>query len=218
MKYQIIRKRLLVESLFMGGGLALGVGALFLLMSLHDEYQSDNLSLQTTMTQFNNEMASLNDKYTKIQKNHDVYEEAKRKNDSEELLTSDEKILKILRNYRSKFRLKIDLNMSASKKIDSPVYAKKSAVMTYNEVTLNIEAMTDQDIYHLINALQADFPGAVKVTSLTVTRESKVSKEALITIADKGHVTLVTAKLIFNWFGIEPVEAPESTEGKPNVR
>ncbi len=218
MKYQIVRKRLLVESLAVVGALILGTGILFLLISMHDEYAGENLSLQTKLTQQANELASMNDKYTKIQKHHDIYEEAKRKSQSDQLSVSKEIIVKLLREYRSLYGVKdVDIDMSTSKQPVSPVYTKGTARISYSEVSLTMEALTDEDVYNFVSAVYQGFPGAVKITSIKLKRENKFSKEMALQIANDGHAKLVSAEVKFNWFGIEAIEPADGTGGKPNA-
>ncbi|MFO0388622.1 MAG: hypothetical protein ACK502_02735 [Alphaproteobacteria bacterium] len=218
MKYQTIRKRLLVESLAIVGALALGAGVLLLLISMHDEYASENLSLQTKVTEQANELASMNDKYTRIQNNHDLYEEAKRESQNDQLSVSKEIIVKLLREYRKKYGIEdVSVDMSTLKQPANPVYTKKTAHISYSEVTLKMEALTDEDVYQFIAAIYQGFPGAVKITNIKVTRENKFSKEMALQIAKDGHARLVSAEVKFNWFGIEPIDPADGTGGKPNA-
>ncbi len=218
MKHQVMRKRLFMESLVTLGGLAVASIVLFLLISMHEEYQAENLNMKTSESVLSNELASLNDKYTKIQKNHELYDEAKQKNQSERLATNPDMVSGMLRRYGARYGLKnITLEVSAPKEIDNPQYKKKTAMMRYHEVLITCDALTDEDVYKLIESIQKDFTGSVKITSLELAREQKVTNEILIDIASKGHMRMVGVKLKFNWFGISPIDIPEANGGKPNA-
>lgn len=218
MKYHVIRKRLLIESLAVIGLLALGAGVLLLLISMHDEYATENLSLQTQVTQQANELASINDKYTRIQKHHDIYEEAKRKLQNDQLSVSKESVVKLLREYRNQYAIKdVSVNMSPPKQSASPVYTKKTARISYSEVSLGMEALTDEDVYKFIGTIYQEFPGIVKITNIKVTRENKLSKEIALQIAKNGRAPLVSAEVKFNWFGIETLDSADDAGVKPDA-
>jgi hypothetical protein len=219
MKHQVIRKRLLVETLVITGICVVAITGVYFLSMLHEDFQQQNISLQTQVTSLNNEMTSLNDKYVKIRANHDVYEEAKAKSATDQLSINRELVRRLFINYNTKYFLKNPvLQVGPIMEVADPPYKRNNSTMIYSEINISVDALTDEDIYRLIQSIENDFTGAVKMTRLVVTRQSRLNAEVAKNIIERGDVKMVTATMRFLWLGIRSAEAQQQANANDTAR
>lgn len=205
-----MQKRLLMEGLVTVGGLVVAGAVIWVLSSFHDDLTQENLALQTQVASLNNEFSSLGNKYNKVQQNFNVYQEASLKQANDELAVNRDLIRKLLQSYTARFHLKnMSLNMARTQNVTESAYKRPTAAMAYSMVDISFDALSDEDVYALIDAIQREFSGKVKFYEMTLTRQSKLTKEHLLQIAESGHSKLVSASLKFIWFGIN-AESPEA--------
>ncbi len=217
MKHQIVRKRLLMETMMIMGGLCVGGVTAYYLDVLHGEYEQQNIALQTQVATLNNEMTSLNDKYLKINKNHAIYEEAKEKQAKEGLAVNSELIRRLFAGYNTRYYLKnLSLQMSPVQEITDAPYKRSTSALIFSEINVSVDALTDQDIYKLIQSIQKDLSGVVRMSKITVTRQNRLTGNIAKDIVEKGEIKMVSASLKFMWLGIRPIEATQQAVKAPN--
>ena len=75
-----------------------------------------------------------------------------------------------------------------------------------SEMSVDIRAFDDNDIYHYIDLIQRVFPGVITLQRIEVRRESDISAALLRAIAGGASPELVTAKVEFLWRTMIPQE------------
>lgn len=80
-------------------------------------------------------------------------------------------------------------------------------------LTLNIEALTDEDVFTFIEALRKQGEGFIAIRSLTLNRLSNDISEAVRSIMRGQRPTLIEARAIIDWSTIAAY--PAANEGTP---
>lgn len=68
-----------------------------------------------------------------------------------------------------------------------------------SEMSVDIKAFDDNDVYHYIDLVQKVFPGVVTLQQIEVRRDKDISAALLRSIANGASPELVTAKVEFLW-------------------
>lgn len=207
MKNQIVKRKLLIECLAIVIGLLVLSAALYFLSIWYDDKEQENRMLKTQEVSLQNEMQSLNNKYTSWRENNGVYQEAVNRSNKGDLTPNRNTIRSLFARYNDEFRLKnVSLQMAPIIDVPDPSYKRNTANMLYSEVAVDLEALTDLDVFRLIEAIEKDFAGKVKMLSVKITRSQPVSPDVLKQISMEGSAKMVTANLRFLWIGISQVE------------
>lgn len=207
MKYQEIRKKLIVEASVVVAIFAVLGGGVFYLNMVADDYQQEKSQLEAQLAQVTNERQALQNKYEKVQGNTSLYREVIEKNAADRLSISRQLLRKKVNDFKARYFLNdLTLNMSPVQEMTGNQYRYNSAVLVASELTANFDALTDEDIYSLVQALQDELSGTLKITQFTVSRVSKVTDESLRSIARNGQYSMVRGNIRFTWFGIKPLE------------
>lgn len=207
MKYQEIRRKLIVEASVVVAIFAVLGGGVFYLNMVAGDYQQEKSQLEAQLTQVTNERQALQNKYEKVQGNTSLYREVIEKNAADRLSISRQLLRKKVNDFKARYFLNdLTLNMSPVQEMTGNQYRYNSAVLVASELTANFDALTDEDIYSLVQALQDELSGTLKITQFTVSRVSKVTDESLRSIARNGQYSMVKGNIRFTWFGIKPLE------------
>lgn len=218
MKYQEIRKKLIVEASVVVAIFAVMGGGVFYLNMVADDYQQEKSQLEAQLAQVTNERQALQNKYEKIQGNTSLYREVIEENAADRLSISRQLLRKKVNDFKARYFLNdLTLNMSPVQEMTGNQYRYNSAVLVASELTANFDALTDEDIYSLVQALQDELSGTLKITQFTVSRVSKVTDESLRSIARNGQYSMVKGNIRFTWFGIKPLEPDLNVINKPQT-
>lgn len=94
--------------------------------------------------------------------------------------------------------------------IENPEFHKKTFEGITSKITLKFSAMTDEQIFQFVNALLTRFPGYIKITRLTLTRQGDITDTTLLAAGRGQFPELVTGEMEFHWIGVR--ELPEGAE------
>jgi len=216
MKYEAIKRKLITESSVTMALLAV-IGALtYFLGTIYEESDRKKNEMQTQVASVTNERQSLENKYQKIHQNFDLYRYLMEKNQTNGL-SVDRQILRAkVEEFKTRYFLNdLSITMGPVQELTGSPYRYKSSVMVASELTIDFDTLTDEDIFSFTKALEEELPGGLKITRFTLSRESKVTDEALRTIAKDGQFSMVKGEVRFRWLGIKSLTSPEKKEQQP---
>ncbi|MGE0754440.1 MAG: hypothetical protein AB7L92_04700 [Alphaproteobacteria bacterium] len=207
MKNNSVQKKLLFETMAIVIALMVLGGLLYFLSTWHEEKESANRGLQTQLTSLQNEMQSLSNKYTSWRQNNALYEEALQKSKNNQLSLNPNAIRAFFKRYKDEFMLsEVNLRMAPMVELEGPEFKKNTASMVYSEVNVEFEALTDLDVFRVLDSIEREFGGKVKMLSVAVTRHEAVAQKVLRQIAVDGSAKMVSAKVRFLWMGINQTD------------
>lgn len=96
-------------------------------------------------------------------------------------------------------------------------FRKKTLEGISSEVKLEFSAMTDENAYRFLNAVLHRFPGYVKVTAFTLTRDGEISDSVLVATGRGEIPALVKGSMDFYWIGVREIEVDEEAEADSNA-
>ena len=100
----------------------------------------------------------------------------------------------------------LKLSMSAIDETKDGALKRKSSIVNFSEVTVDLEAISDMHVYALLKAIQNDLPGVSGISKMSLTKDKAVTEEILRSISQKGPEGLVKGNIKFIWYGINPLE------------
>jgi hypothetical protein len=217
MKYDNFKKCVLRESAVFAAGLAGIIVVLYLLGMVGDDYAEDNSKLQGQVNGVDGEMNVLRAKYANILQNVDLYREVQRKQEVGELAITRQAIMDKFNLFKERYLLtSLRLSMAAVTELKDPLYRRKSQFVNSSEVNIDIETLSDEDVYDLWVAMQKDLPGLCRIVKLSMIKEKELTPDVLAAIGQKGTYPLVKTQMKFIWFGINPVESADDASKKPH--
>jgi len=208
MKHQELKARLIKQTLAIGGlliGLAVIIGGLLM---LSDDFQQANDTLKNDVAALTAEGNTLQEKYTKVQQNISLYQEAMARSEAGRLTINHQSVGDSFNRLNDKFYLSnLHLTMSGINEVKSADFKSKNAVIVSSEVSVTFQAISDEYVYWMLDQMQQDLAGSARLTKLTLKRGGPVTDEVLHGIIQKGTFALVNAEMKFLWFGVKPVDA-----------
>lgn len=220
MKYAQLKKKLVLEGIVVFMILAVLGGASYYIMTMQEESSSKRNALEGAVRQVSNETNALREKFIRIQKDKDLYQLVMSLNDADMLSHTDSIVDKLFRGYGEMYSVQLKLDRTASNAtLDENTYKRKTSVINQKDAVISdIQAANDEDIFEIMQAIQKEFPGAVSYTGLKLTRESRLTDEALRSITQKGTFPLVKGEVKFSWYGIDPVDPEEQKKVETSRR
>jgi hypothetical protein len=209
MKISTIKKNLIKQSAIVVVIVGLAGGILWFLDSLDGECDMDINRLKAQTNDLSNQVLNLTTEYSKVESYADIYKEIE-KNQRDKKLTVDKTILRnVIAGARNKYYLdSLDVKMGEIKPYDGDKYKRESVFIESSDVTINLNTLSDLDIFGLVRALETSFSG-VKFTSFNMSSVKNLDNAALITIKDSGFTPIVSGKIAFKLFGLHNIKKAE---------
>jgi len=203
MNYKDVKKQLLKETVLVVVVLGALSGGVWYLGSISDDYERQKSASESQAVALNSQVTSLREKYEKIQKNSDVYNEVVSKSAGDGLNINRQVLRKKFDMLKAQYFLnKAKFIMGAVEELKGAKFKSTSNTVVDSEVSIECEAISDEDVYNFIQSLQQELPGVIRMTEFSITRLNRVTDDALRQIAEKGQYSLVKAELKFVWYGI----------------
>jgi len=219
MKYDIFRKKMLLETGMIAAVTVVLSGIVYGLTTVSDSYSTQNQQLKSQVDSLSNDAKSLQTKYQNIQKNMTLYEEIKEKQALGELTITRQALMEKFNLFKKRFFLSsLKISMSSIADAKDASLKRKTSIVNSSEVTANIEAISDEHIYMLIKAMQRDLSGVSGVTKLSLSKTSGITESELRNISQNGPIAIVKGDMKFIWYGISPVDEkapPAGAAGRP---
>lgn len=211
MKHQVVRQKLLKEGAVLLAVIVVMGGGAFYASLMVEDYEQQKRTLENEVNTITNQMNNLREKFNKVN-NAKIYEEIEKKNSRNELAIDRQAIKKKFDDYRGTYFLdNLSLTVDPPQESASGKRAN-SAIMTSN-VQVTFDAVNDEHVYRLIDAMENELPGVVRMTLVNIGRQGKLTEEELRALAKNGRIALVRGELRFTWLGIKNIDPNASKEG-----
>ena len=219
MKQVDLKKKLIKEAAILGGILLCLGGIAYYLAMVEEEDTAANRRLKNEVSQVTNESNALREKYIRVQKDSALYHKILEMSASEKLSISRSTMQTKLSGFAKQHYLngQLKLSMDSISEMKDAAYKRPTNIIASTTATLNYEALSDEDIYGLIQSMQQELPGSVKITKWAISRESHLTDENIRLITKQGKYPLVKGAMEFTWYGIQPVDAPANPNMPPNM-
>jgi hypothetical protein len=206
MKYQQLRKKLLMESGILAGALiALAASALFL-DGFSDDYKKSVEVMESKVQAITASSDALSGQYDNLRHNSELLKKILELQSRNELLFTSQAAKDRFGYLMDKDHLSnMHLSMSSAKEMHGDGYKRPTAVAVSSDVSIDFEGLSDEYVYNLLKAIGEEFPVSSKITSVTLTRQENITKDVLRTISQTGTAPLVGGEIKFVWLGIKPV-------------
>lgn len=214
MRYQELRKKLLTEGTVVAALLMVMGGGLYFLDSMHDNQISQNRTLESQLNAVTNEMNGLREKYIRVQKDGVLYQKIMTMDASDQLSLDSRAFSSAFADFRKRYNLVMGYSGTDSAPLEDPKYKRASSLIEARNVTVNFKALSDEDVYELIQAIQKELPGSTKITSLKLNKVSRLTDQSLRAITKSGAYTMVDGTMDFIWYGIAPSDPNLAKEAK----
>jgi hypothetical protein len=213
MKLEDIKRKLIAESVTSVVVIGILSGIAYFLMMMLENYENEKNTLQTQVASVTNERQTLENKYQKIHQNFDLYQKVAMEFADDRFTIGREPLrLKIEEFKRRYFMNEMSLNIGPMQPSKDPKHNYKFGPLVTSEITASFSALADEHIFSLLKDMQAELPGAVKITRLRITRVNKVTNEALRSIAQNGRFDMVKGEAKFTWYGVETADTEDKLE------
>lgn len=93
----------------------------------------------------------------------------------------------------------VSYKIGVAERVEDSKSAKIGKKLMKSEISADINAYTDKEIYRFVELIQAAFPGGAQVKSLTVEPDSDVTPENLKSVGAGRPIGFVKATLVFDW-------------------
>jgi hypothetical protein len=102
----------------------------------------------------------------------------------------------------------MEVKMDGIKAMEGEKYKKDTEFIESSAATVSLNALSDLDIFYLVQSLQSSFSG-IKFTLLKISLAKELDSGNLIAIKDTGFSPIVSGKINFTLFGMREVNATE---------
>ncbi len=109
--------------------------------------------------------------------------------------------------------LKAKLKFGAGQLVADTLADQASQVVLKSQVTVNVSALDDVDVYSFIKFIEEKFPGDVDISSFKLKRKEIFNEAMLRQIGSGSPTPLVDAELVFDWLTMAPKNVVAPAEG-----
>lgn len=216
MRYEPLKRQVLIETGIAAAVLTVLIAIVFLLASIRDDYINNNQSSKRILDTIEAEYNTLKTKYSFIQQNAGLYEEVKKKQEAGMLTINRQSVLDKFNQYKGQYNLSnLRLSVSPIVEMKDGQYRRKTSVVTSSDVSIELEVLSDERVYELIETMQQELAGFSRINRLTLAREKKIQDEVMNIIRSKGTFPLIKTGIRFSWYSINPLETPEAPPNAP---
>lgn len=208
MRIEPLRKQVVLELAIISAVLVVLFAIVYLLGSIRDDYVENNKSSQRVLDGIDAEFNTLKTKYSFIQQNSGLYMEVKKKQDAGELSINRPLVLEKFNQYKAQYGLNnLRLSVSPIQEMKDPSYIRKTSTVSASEVSVELDTLSDERIYELLDVMQQELSGVCKLTRVTLARDRNLDLEIINTIRQRGTFPLVKSTIRFTWYSINPLDS-----------
>ena len=218
MKFNTLRKQLIVEGAILGG-VAVAFTAVMLVIS---GVESSKLE---TKSQVSNEIRSiesntldLESRMGKAQSSLLLYQALKENRENETFDIDRDKIAELMQVMRKRFRLSsLQMTVAPEREIENEKLQKKTMRVISSDVQLQFGGMSDTHLYSFIDAMNQELSGFVKTKKLNMQRIKAIDESVLLQMRNGANPEMVSAVMDFTWVGLQNL-APQPDTGDENAQ
>lgn len=218
-KLKQLTKRLGVEAGVVAGALVITGGAMMLTGSMLTSAEEKKLQAESSLTQDNTQLATMRSQLERSGEAEKRYIEIQLNRGNQDFSSSTDALRDWMRTAKDRYRLanNLKLNVPPSTKTTKQELATLDYdVLVRQGVTLELEAMSDLHVYAFLKELATGAPGIVRLQYLEMERKGDLNGQTVAQMTGGMAPTLVSAKMKFDWVGIEPKEAAPPAAGTAN--
>jgi len=218
MNAKLLKKRLFIESAAAVAVISIiGAGAWYM-DTTNTNYAGETQTAEKEVNELTVQAKTLLDKFTRVQKNPQLFHDILQKKSRNELLPTRQAIRTAFNQFTTSYHLlTVHLSMGEIAPLKGSPYIRPTSNMVSSEVSAEFNAISDEYVYGLINAMDTQLPGVTKINKLTMSLDKPLSEAILREISQKGSYPLIKTKLSFSWIGIKPVEANDPNANAPKI-
>ncbi len=202
------------NSIFKESGMFLALlafigGIAFYVDMLRADYEQQSGKVSGEAAQLVAKRQEMERRLQEIKDNFFIFEESNTRIKRTGLFIDSQAIRDSFAAYQPRFMLKsLSVDMTPIADVsDDQKFIRKLFVASKATVKVSVEAITDEDIYDLISAMQRDLPGFMKITEFSAENVEKLTPDVLIKIRKEGPYSLVKSDFSFEWYGLKSTEA-----------
>lgn len=209
MKISVIRNTLIKQTIIALGIVGVFVGVVMYLDSFDEEYDRNINMLKSQSDGIMQQVNNLSLEYSKVVNNMVMYGEIKQKQEGKLLMVSKAALRDAIAGAREKYYIdNLDVKMDEIKALSGDKYKRPTAFIESSNTTINLNGLTDLEIFGLIKTLQQTFLG-IKFTYFKFGLGTNFDNATLVAIKDTGSVPIVNTNIKFTLFGLRSVAADD---------
>lgn len=212
MKYEKLKRQVVVELGIMGGVLLVMAALIYVLSSLLEDYETSNQGLQKQVDAIDLEMNTLRGRFNNIKNNIGIYEEIIKKKAEGRLAINRQMVLEKFNQFKTQYTLSsMRMTVSNAQEVKDGIFKRKNSNVNFSDVVVNFDVMSDENIFQLVDSLREELPGISKVVRVNMYRQRPFDDEIYQQISQKGSYPLIKSEIRFIWFGINSIEPPAAS-------
>ncbi len=203
-----LRRTIFKEGGFFLALLAVFGGATFYLGTLYDEFTTKKNIALSAVSQTVAEKQKIEAQFTTVKDNMPVYYESMQYDELQGLFIDSQAVRDLFNLYQSRyFFKKMSVEMQPIADIaGDPKYVRPHFVATRTNAKVIIEALSDEDIYQMLQMMQRELPGFVRINSLTLAKSQELSKDVLMVVRKEGTFPMIVSEVVFDWYGMKSTD------------
>ncbi|MBY0406545.1 MAG: hypothetical protein K2Q01_02545 [Rickettsiales bacterium] len=207
MRYEPLRRQVVLELAIVAAVLVVLMAIVYLLASIRDDYIENNTSAKRVIDGIQGEFNTLKQKYSFIQQNSVLYEEVKKKQEAGLLSINRPMILEKFNAYKLQYDLNnLRLSVSPIQDMKDPAYIRKTHAVSTAEVSVDLDTLSDERVFELMDVMQTELPGVCKINRITISRERNLDPDVVNMIRQKGTYPLIKTAFKFTWYSINALD------------
>jgi len=204
MKMSTIQKALVKQSIVLLAILG-GIGAgVFAADAIDEDYIKQVADLKVQTDEIVKSVGALNSEYTLFKNNLDAYQKIQEKLANNMLTVNQDIARAVFANARKQYHfdnLKATVGAVTGRE---GKYKLQTTFVNATDMTLTMDGLTDEDIFGLMNAIQAAF-SSINFTYLKMGMAGTVDKAVLQRVSQDGFSPVVSAEIKMTWAGLAGV-------------
>ncbi len=121
---------------------------------------------------------------------------------------------KLLDQLRAAYGLRaIQYQIAPERVIDAPSMRQKGFTIVSSTMTVTMSGLLDTDLIEFSRGVIDEFPGQVRLKSLSITRQARPDGETLATLRDGQLVDFVAGEAVFEWRTLNPLDSKTARQG-----
>lgn len=219
-KLKQITKRLGIEAAIVLAILA-GVGGIMMLTgSMATSADQKKTTAEGALAQDNSQLSSIRSQLEQSGQAEKRFVEIQLKRSNLDFSSTTEALKEWARSAKTRYRFanNFKLNLPPQKPSDKAELSGLAYDIAVREgITMELEAISDLHVYSFVNELQHGTPGLVRLQGIEVERKGDMMPQAIAQMMGGMNPNLVSAKIKFNWIGVNPKEeTPAAGAVAPN--
>ena len=207
MKFSTIRNALIKQTIVVIIVLGAVIAPVIYANSLNEEYDQKIISLKSEADTIAKNVSDLFREYNDATNMMMTYSDIQQKRENKMLTVNKLALRDVIVGTRSKYAFaNLDVNMGEVKPREGGQSKLTTVMIEESPITINFNAMSDVDIFGLVEALQTAFVG-FNFTHMKLTLLKEVDNTVLLSIQQSGFEPLVNAKIDLVWAGLQAVKA-----------